>query len=260
MPLLPESYASRRIETFDRHGGSLSTASGFVVLSGDEYFLVSNRHVLGGLTPDNRYVHRGRELPTSARVWFPSVEDPAVPVEKTFILLDEDGGHWLRHPYVPCDVAAIRLPAMPDVALRDTFIGDTWVPSGRPRIEPGQDLFVIGYPLGHDGGSKSLAIWTRASLASEPSMDIDGIPRVLIDSATRGGLSGAPVLATWPEGHPIRTDQDHSVMLTHRVTQFIGIYSGRIDERSDLGYVWRPRLIMDTLSNGVLFDPHELIR
>jgi hypothetical protein len=38
-------------------------------------------------------------------------------------------------------------------------------------------------------------------------------------------------------------------------TSLLGIYSGRISEASDLGYVWKPSVIAEIIRNGVRGDP-----
>lgn len=44
--------------------------------------------------------------------------------------------------------------------------------------------YVLGYPKGLHGGD-DFPVWKRASIASEPDLDIDGLPKVLVDTATR---------------------------------------------------------------------------
>jgi hypothetical protein len=62
------------------------------------------------------------------------------------------------------------------------------------RLETGLDVFVLGFPRGMSGGAE-FPIWKRGSIASEPNFDIDNLPKILIDTATREGMSGAPVYA-----------------------------------------------------------------
>ncbi|KRA24063.1 hypothetical protein ASD65_06210 [Microbacterium sp. Root61] len=254
--VMPQSLGSRWIETFDPDGISIQTASGFVVFQDDRHYLVSNKHVLGGLTHDNAYTPKfGRRLPASAAVWFPSAQDPTVGVRKRIELLQPGAARWLKHPWTPCDIAAVELPQWDDVAMIDTHIGETWVFGSRPRVEPGQDVFVIGFPLNRNGGTETLGIWTRASLANEPAFNIDELPRILIDSATIDGLSGSPVFAHWKRGENIPIIGGGAIGVLEHTSAFLGIYSGRIDERSNLGYVWRPNLISEILQHRAVFDP-----
>jgi len=53
---------------------------------------------------------------------------------------------------------------------------------------------VLGYPEGMIGPGRS-PIWKRGSMASEPKYNWRDKPGFLIDTATRNGMSGAPVVA-----------------------------------------------------------------
>jgi len=55
-------------------------------------------------------------------------------------------------------------------------------------------LSIVGFPFGITGGG-GLGVWVQGTIATEPSLDFDGMPRFLIDSRTRPGQSGSPVLA-----------------------------------------------------------------
>ena len=112
----------------------------------------------------------------------------------------------------------------------------------------GIDAFIIGYPFGISTGS--FPIWKRASIASEPEIPIDGWPYFLVDSASREGMSGAPVIArSWGSaqleyGDHVTTPGVHS--------RFLGIYSSRIganDElRAQLGHVWHGKVIGEIIA------------
>ena len=113
---------------------------------------------------------------------------------------------------------------------------------------PGLDSFVLGFPEGMLGGAR-FPIWKRASIASEPDIDIDDLPKLYVDTATRNGMSGAPVylqksgLIT-PEG---KTMKESYFGVAYK---FIGIYSGRIGEdafNAQLGIVWKEKAILETI-------------
>src|SRR4051812_28778574 len=88
--------------------------------------------------------------------------------------------------------------------------------------------FVLGYPEGMIGPGRT-PIWKRGSIASEPGYNWRDKPSFLIDTATRNGMSGAPVVARHSGvlnlglGPGLSRD---SIIGT--VTKFVGIYSGRI--------------------------------
>lgn len=57
------------------------------------------------------------------------------------------------------------------------------------------DVYIIGFPLPSPLISLLDApIWKKGSIASEPIIRIDGLPKFYIDTATRKGMSGSPVI------------------------------------------------------------------
>ncbi len=103
---------------------------------------------------------------------------------------------WYVHPQFQkkrIDVVAIPL----DSAINDDpEIGLYPINSLRSDVDLqmaiGMDVFVLGYPFGFS--PPGLPIWKRGSVASEPDIVhlADGF--LLIDTASRPGMSGAPVI------------------------------------------------------------------
>jgi hypothetical protein len=86
-----------------------------------------------------------------------------------------------------------------------------------------------------------LAIWKTGHIASEPETDFQGEPVVIVDSTTRPGMSGAPVIVRQltMTGAPF-------------AARLVGIYAGRIGILNDgkdsaLGQVFKARLIREIL-------------
>lgn len=119
-------------------------------------------------------------------------------------------------------------------------------------VSAGDDAFVLGYPLGIEGGF-GFPIWKRASVASEPDIDLDGLPRLLIDASTRKGMSGSPVIVV--QSGVMRTPgADGSEYTLGRGSKFLGVYSGRMADDpmgASLGYVWKGRVIDEILDGRV---------
>lgn len=146
------------------------------------------------------------------------------------------------------DIAVVLLNLDHDVACANDF-----APPALSHIHPGSDLFAVGYPQGVSTLGV-LPVWKRGSLASEIAFPTEGHPKFLVDMAGRGGLSGAPVyrvqrgVVELPNGAGYGLGQQ---------TEFLGLYSGRSadqlpvaarsGESSDLGYVWRPEIVVETL-------------
>lgn len=76
-------------------------------------------------------------------------------------------------------------------------------------------------------------------------MDYDGKPTFLIDATTRGGMSGSPVVLRLTGGYPTRNGG--MVLAGGMATKFLGVYAGRIHDDVEIGYVWRPGLVIEIL-------------
>lgn len=165
---------------------------------------------------------------------------------------DEDNREsiWFEHPNHGrnVDAVAIEIEGLEDTAI--VHANSESLELSKLRLYPGMDAFVLGFPRGLSGGGR-FPLWKRASIASEPDIDIDDLPKFLIDTATREGMSGAPVYAQetgfWaPEGCSL---PDGGVF--GRGERFIGIYSGRVlaDDPflAQLGVVWKEQAIIEII-------------
>jgi hypothetical protein len=166
---------------------------------------------------------------------------------------------WLTHPKfgADVDVAVLGLgqvdaqkifpDAPPGLILKTIPANDdhNWIDFD---VAAGDDAFVMGYPKGLDGGD-GFPLWKRASIASEPALDQQGLPKILVDTATRPGMSGSPVivirrgLITVPGG----------VDKIGAAASFLGIYSGRADDDplgAQIGIVWKKQVIEEIVRGG----------
>lgn len=117
---------------------------------------------------------------------------------------------------------------------------------------PAMPVSVIGYPLGLATGG-NWPIWKTGHIASDPDLDFQpGTPAFLIDATTRSGMSGSPVVLRLNGGFGTR--QGGYLLAGGTSTKFMGVYSGRIREESEIGTVWRPFVIHEILLNRLLFN------
>jgi hypothetical protein len=164
-------------------------------------------------------------------------------------LYDSDGRpDWFEHPTLGArvDAVALTIDLPGEVRPYPINCGEfEAVP-----LEPGLDVYLLGYPKGMTGGGL-FPIWKRGSIATEPDIDVDNLPKVLIDTATREGMSGAPVVAQivgcWaPEG---ATHADQNVI--GRGRRILGLYSGRVGDdefRAQLGTVWKLDALVEIMT------------
>jgi S1-C subfamily serine protease len=196
------SAVAFRVQTF-RNAMLLGTATGFICRSASSVFLITNYHVLSGYNPLNgQPLHPQGALPSRIKFHVPTMHktdqgDGFFYREVAYELLDEAGDPlWQVHPRLGHAVDVAALDVGPEKAIRVWTINDACKSEEFDEfpLRPGLDVFVIGFPLGLRV-AKHLAIWKRGTIASEPQFDVDDKPIILIDSATRGGMSGSPVVA-----------------------------------------------------------------
>jgi hypothetical protein len=121
------------------------------------------------------------------------------------------------------------------------------------KINIAEDVFVIGFPFGITVGNV-FPIWKRASVASEIAIDIDDLPKFYIDTATRAGMSGSPVIKYAKRPFSISSGNPTMGKVSQHFTKFVGVYSGRIGDDKDLGIeaqlgvVWKAKIIDELLT------------
>lgn len=248
-PIDPGSTVTSKLQTFYR-GQELGVGTGFFCKLKDQLFLITNWHVvtgrnfetkkclcmMGGI-PDRMQFTAGPSSHIGDWQWIDcnlyedagASDQPERPI-------------WLEHSLHrnAVDIVAIPivLPKGLDVPTIDRV---NTVPTLRLTVS--RDVFVLGYPKGIGVGS--FPIWKRASIATEPNIDIEGKHILLIDTATREGMSGAPVIAI-ADGEFEVEGPPPAYRPPGRVYRFVGIYSGRLGKNemeAQLGIVWKPALI-----------------
>ncbi|RDV07641.1 serine protease [Sphingorhabdus pulchriflava] len=166
---------------------------------------------------------------------------------------------WKVHPVAAeqVDIALLKLLGpIPDTALASPVNELVQQPIAAPV---GAEAFIVGYPKGIVEGG--LPIWKRASIASEPDLfrDEEGSRRILIDSASREGMSGAPVFLR--SIGSFLSDNGALVVGAQIATKFLGLYSGRLAHAdaldAQLGIVW-PAELIETISKSGIDDSFTL--
>jgi len=192
---------------------------------------------------------------------------------------------WKEHPEGPAvDAVIYPLPrrledhfVFVDIqdAVSDTEIDDTVA----------KDVFILGYPFSKEEMKSSfginaayyLPIWKRGSIATEPRVRLGG-RILLIDSLSRPGMSGAPVVIAQDEKMVHATDARNSAILglirrgeiaardairgldaqslriaTEKQFNFLGLYSGVIGntrlQQVALGKCWHFDTLRELAAN-----------
>jgi hypothetical protein len=158
---------------------------------------------------------------------------------------DNDQPLWFIHP-TQTDRKRIDIVAIP-LELGDQHRHVALHPvnelaNARLAILIGMEVFILGYPFG--AAPPAFPVWKRGSIASEPDLVTMTSGYYLIDTASRPGMSGAPVILRSWTNHTV--DPDMMAISDRPLNRFIGVYSGRIDDKSDeaqIGMVWHESFI-----------------
>lgn len=230
---------------------ALAAASGFIVAHDGAFHLITNWHVVTGRNPETGEVidTKHAAIPNGLRIAFHKKDQLGHWVMHDIPLLVDDRPQWLEHPRGrTVDVVALKLPSLQDAALFDLDLALAQIDVD---LQPGAECFVIGFPLGLATGS-AWPIWKTAHLASDHYVDYrKGEPVFLIDATTRGGMSGSPVV--FRTFSSFRKADGTMVFATGATTRFLGVYSGRIHESSEVGKVWRPFVITEILERRIVY-------
>jgi len=226
------------------NGKNISTATAFVAAHEGEHYLVTNWHVTAGRHPhDGSVLSNTGAVPDGLSVLHNVAGKLGHWEQRLEPLYDANGDPlWLEHPVYGRRVDVVALP-LTETRGVDIYPYDPINPGPLISFGPSDTVSIIGFPFGRSGGG-GLGIWVQGTIATEPSIDYEDeqhggvpLPCLLVDSRTREGQSGSPVILYRPAGYS--TEDANMVLTGQPAERFIGVYSGRINEESDLGFVWK---------------------
>ena len=238
----------------------LSTATCFIYEVDNQNYLVTNLHVVKGRNPaTKKVIASSGAIPNIMKIAF-YIEKNGVTAGTTQIVVNlydnrrnplEDKPNWYQAmPDTLIDIAVIKIELPKEVCFNP--INKVYLDyNEHTNIQIADPVFVVGYPRGID--VDGLPIWKKASIASEPDIDVGDLPKILIDTATREGMSGSPVIYYEKRAVILIDNADNTLKHSDRFFKFLGVYSGRIlgeDElASQLGVVWKSTIIDKIIEN-----------
>lgn len=211
--------------------------TGFVIAVDEVTLLITNYHVVSGRHPETgRQLDKAAALPD--RILIPFLRRQELPLRwlpQVQMLTVEGVPQWVEHPRLghKFDVVALPLAVPPKAQVfpyERGFGHDL-------ALHTGSDVAIIGFPEGMTGGGLT-PIWKAGSIASEPDLTIATSNFFWIDSNTRRGMSGAPVVAR-RFGGALMENGTYGVG-AGVYDRNLGVYAGRAFEAPDmtLGRVW----------------------
>lgn len=166
---------------------------------------------------------------------------------------DDRSPKWYVHPQHGHRVDIVALPIVVEPPAAPNPFND--LEAAALRLEIGMDVFILGYPF--QPGPTALPIWKRASVASEPQAIVPEQLHILLDTASRPGMSGSPVIRRSWAAH-LYENQEGSVLGRPVQTRLVGVYSGRVgasDVAAQLGIMWAASFVTEIVAGRVLDAP-----
>lgn len=250
------SYVAIPLKILSQADIELSTCTGFVYQKNSKNYLITNWHCFTGKNPETKQPLKGDfVLLAKVQVPFHKTKEPCITWEKhSFDLIDnETNPRWLVHPKYKEKVDVIALEIKVPEGIFIYPINQQDFENFDPRIA--DDVFILGFPYNFKGGG-NFPIWKRASIATEPGIDYNLKPQFLVDTASREGMSGAPVIFRRDGIHGLINGMPKDDTIFGEIQNFIGVYSGRYtgDTEFDaqLGIVWKKSVIDEIISGNVI--------
>ena len=221
-------------------------ATGFVVKKNDSHYLITNWHVVTCRNPynNNRPLSTtGVVDPNILKVWFHGLNLGNWIIKEIDLINGTGDKLWFEHERgEEIDIVAVPLEISDDIEIYDI---DLTLADFDLMIYPSEAVSIIGFPMGLTSGGK-FPIWKTGHVASDIDIDWDGKPAFLIDATTKSGMSGSPVIAK--RVCIYQTSQGNQI---GNAVRFLGVYSGREIGASgiEVGFVWKPRVISEILSD-----------
>ena len=234
-----------------------STGSSFLYSYDDKIYLITNWHNVTGRDPNLKKpiskTHLG--IPNFFYIYFRKI-DGGGSAKREAIYLYEDVEMtkpiWLVHPELGEQVDVVAIEIKKTEGLMYHPINDFDFEDDIPA-EVSDDCFIIGYPF-KEHRYLGLPIWKKGSIATEPTVNENQLPKLLVDTATRSGLSGSPVVYQRTGIHKVGKDgKMKNDSIIGLIRGFLGVYSGRIGEgelKAQLGIVWKKKVIDEIIKGN----------
>jgi hypothetical protein len=233
----------------------LPEATGFIWKRRAKYYLITNWHVVSALDLyTKKHLLTGGSRPNKLRCHF-LIRIGQLEREPTDVVIrdEDDQPLWLIYPAQA--MRAIDIVAVPlDDSLKTkvALLPVNELAPGKIAIMIGMDVFILGYPFGSK--PPSFPVWKRGSIASEPDLVRVTTGYYLVDTASRPGMSGSPVILRSWSNHILESNMWTTTTDPLPVDRIIGVYSGRLrPEDAQIGIAWHVEYI-DQIIDGAKRD------
>lgn len=233
-----ESLQSLYVEVY-KDNQKLGSATGFIIRSKTQNYLVTNYHVLTLKNPfTNQFIDTIRKIsPNKIKIMQHGkvLGKYQITIEPLF---DEKGNRlWHENKFNNNTIDVVELP------LKDTNniiiypVSYKSIYDSDLILRPTDRVFILGFPLSLHS-EPFLPIWKSGLLASEPDINQDGLPITFVDEITYDGMSGSPVYYISDK----IISHGNLMEFSDLVSIFVGVFSAQqID--NVFGILWKGKFL-----------------
>lgn len=253
----PLSYCAIPITmNFKETNQLLAKGTAFIYQDESKNYLITNWHNVTGLNPFTKMPlsnHGG--VPDSIEIKLQIQKEPFIRWDSFQIdLYRNDKPVWFVHPEHKNDVDVVAIELIIPKEFNGILHPINKIGFDDFELAVSDDVFILGFPYSIKGGGH-FPIWKRGSVATEPGIDCDNLPKLLIDTASKPGMSGSPVIFRRSGIHGLDGINLVDSTVFGQIQGFVGIYSGRLVGESDidaqLGIVWKASVIDEIIKGRI---------
>lgn len=182
-----------KVQTFAA-GERLTNATGFFYLHDHFLYLITARHVVINRLSN----HRPDSVQVSLHTNAANLRERA---DLSIPLYADGVPQWWQHPQYGDRVDMVAISINDPQVLSSHFVAtfsSLDVMNAENAVPLGQDVLIVGFPLGFHDTLHNLPVVRRATIASSFSHPFKGEPYFLTDARLHRGSSGSPVIAQFP--------------------------------------------------------------
>jgi hypothetical protein len=230
-------------------GQPLTNATGFFYLHDNFLYLVTSRHVV----IHEAAKHRPDQLQVSLHS---DAADLKQRLDLSIPLYKDDVPQWYQHPSLcnAADVVAVSIndPHALSSHFIDTFRRDDILHMDK-ALPLGQDVLILGFPLGFHDTLHNLPIVRSATIASSFSHPFKGEAYFLTDARLHRGMSGSPVIVKIPPRPEAvgKREAEWRLLGVHSSALDVSDRDPDLDERLALNITWYASLIPEMLPSRI---------
>ena len=234
----------------------LTHASGFFFEREDRLYVVTSRHVLQDQVTQHQPDRIEVDLHLDTLDLTQSVRF-SVPLYRG----DEALWHQGRDACGDIDVAVIELERaqLPPSVVLHAFTPEHLTQSFA-EVDVGENLLVVGFPLGFHDVRHHLPVIRHAVMASPYGVRFEGQGYFLTDARTHRGISGAPVVARDPVAAARGAALPWKLLGIHSSSMDMGDRDRYMDHSLGLNCVWYANILLILTQASADAEPMEGLR